>query len=141
MDKNSTVYVKVGDLKPGFVDVNTMVKVVNVGSPRVIFSRRDRSEHQIADALVGDETGSIILTLWERQIGKIKAGDTLEIKNGYTSLFKGSLRLNVGGRGTLEKVDKEIENVNLRNNLSEETHIRTPWRASERRPFRRRRRR
>lgn len=132
---------KVGDLKPGFVNVNTMVKVVNVGLPRVIFSRRDRSEHQIADALVGDETGSIILTLWEQQIGKIKAGDTLEIKNGYTSLFRGSIRLNVGGRGTLEKVDKEIENVNLKNNLSQETHIETPWVASEGRPFRKRRRR
>lgn len=141
MDKDPAVYVKVGDLKPGFVNINTIVKVVNVGSPRVIFSRRDRSERQIADALVGDETGSIILTLWEKQIREIKAGDTLEIRNGYTSLFKGSLRLNVGGKGILEKVDKEIENVNLRNNLSQEIHIETPWVASEGRPFRKRRRR
>jgi len=132
---------KVGDLKPGFANINTIVKVVNVGLPRVISSRRDRSERQIADAIVGDETGSIILTLWEKQIWKIKAGDTLEIKNGYTSLYRGSLRLNVGGQGTMEKVEKEIQNVNLRNNLSEETHIETPWVASEGRPFRKRRRR
>jgi len=141
LDKGSTVYLKVGDLKPGFMNINTIVKVVNVGLTQVISSRRDRSERQIADALVGDETGSVILTLWEQQIGRIKAGETLEIKNGYTSLFKGSLRLNVGGRGTLEKLDKEIENVNLRNNLSQETHIETPWFASESRPFRKRRRR
>ena len=31
---------------------NVVVKVLSVGLPRVIFSRRDRSEHRVAEAFV-----------------------------------------------------------------------------------------
>lgn len=45
MSKVSEGYVKVGALRPDFMNVNVVVKVINVGLPRVIFSRRGRSEH------------------------------------------------------------------------------------------------
>jgi len=141
MSKLSEGYMKVGALKPDFMNVNVVVKVLNVGLPRVIFSRRDRSEHRVAEAFVGDETGSVLLTLWGDQISRFKAGDVIEIRNGYTSLFKGSLRLNAGGRGMAEKVDKEIGEVNTRNNLSEQIHIKTPWSEPGGKPFKKQKRR
>jgi replication factor A1 len=134
-------YMKVESLKPSFRNVNLVVKIVNIGSSRSLFSRRSRRQHTLADAFVGDETGSVVMTLWDDQIGKFKAGDVVEMKDGYTSLYKGSLRLNVGRTGSIEKVDAQIGEVDTRNNLSETTHIKVPWRSSEARPFRRRKRR
>lgn len=90
---------------------------------------------------MGDETGLVLLTLWGDQIGRFKAGDIIEIRNGYTSLFKGSLRLNVGGQGTVEKVNKEMEEVNAKNNLSEQIHIKTPWSEPVGKPFKKQKRR
>jgi len=132
---------KVASLKPGLRNLDITVKIVNIGASRTIPSRRTGKEHLVAEALVGDETGSVILTLWDDQIKKFKAGDTIEIENGYTSIFKGSLRLNTGRSGKIEKTENEISEVNTQNNLSERAHIQIPWHLSESSPFRRRRRR
>lgn len=132
---------KVGALKPDLRNLSITVKIANVGNPRTVPSKRDQKQHLVAEALVGDETGSVVLTLWDDQINMFNPGDVVEIHGGYTTLFKGSLRLNIGRSGHAEKTDKEIGEVNTRNNLSERTHIQIPWHLSEGRPFRRRRRR
>jgi replication factor A1 len=132
---------KVGSFKPNLRNLDLIVKIVNIGPSRTVPSKSDQRQHLIAEALVGDETGSVVLTLWDKQINMFKAGDVVEIRGGYTTIFRGSLRLNIGRTGRIEKIDKEISEVNTRNNLSEKTHIQIPWHLSERRPFRRRRRR
>jgi len=137
---SSEEYSKVGSFKPNLQNLNTLVKIVNIGPSRAVPSKRTQRQHLIAEALVGDETGSVVLTLWDDQISRFKADDVVEIKGGYTTLFRGSLRLNIGRTGRIEKVDKEIGEVNTRNNLSERTYIQIPWHLSESGPFRRRRR-
>ena len=141
VNQASDEYAKVSSLKPGLRNLNMTVKIVNIGPSRTVSPRRGGKNHLVAEALVGDETGSIILTLWDEQIRKFKAGDTIEIKNGYTTIFKGSLRLNTGKTGKMEKAEKEIEKINTRNNLSEKAYIQIPWHLSESGPFRRKRRR
>ena len=136
MSEEEVEFVKVDALKPGLRNVNVTVKVVNIGEPRSVTSRRDISVHRVAEALVGDETGCVLLTLWDDQISVLNNGDVIEVKNGYTSLFSGFLRLNIGRRGTAEKVDRDIGEVNTENNLSEKRHEYRPARTS----FRRRRR-
>jgi len=140
MSEKEIEFVKVDALKPSLRKVNVAVRVVDIGEPRSITSRRDYSVHRVAEALVGDETGCVLLNLWDDQISVFNKGDVTEIKNGYTSLFRGFLRMNIGRRGTVEKVDKEIGEVNTENNLSKEMHESFLYRPS-RIPFRRRRRR
>jgi len=70
------------------------------------------------DALVGDETGCLYLTLWDDNIDKINEGDTVTINNGYVSLFKGSMRLNIGRYGSFKPAEAPIAEVNQANNLS-----------------------
>ena len=132
---------KIGNLKHNLQNLNLTVKILNIGSSRGVPSRNEQRQHWIAEAIVGDETGTVILTLWDEQIRMFKANDVIEIKGGYTTLFKGSLRLNVGRNSRLVKTDKEIIEVNTKNNLSEATHIQIPWALSEARPFKSRRRR
>jgi replication factor A1 len=114
----AAVDVKVENLDPESRQVNVTVKVVSKGQPRETTSRRDGSTHRVVDALVGDETGSVYLTLWDDNIDKVKENETIAVKNGYVSLFRGSMRLNVGRYGSLETGAQPIENVNADNNLS-----------------------
>ncbi len=132
---------KIGGLVHNLQNLNLTVKILNIGSSRGVPSRNEQRQHWIAEAIVGDETGTVILTLWDEQIRMFKANDVIEIKGGYTTLFKGSLRLNVGRSSRIAKTNKEITEVNTKNNLSERTHIQIPWALSEARPFKSRRRR
>jgi len=141
MSEEPTDLVKVGTLKSNLTNLKVVVKILSIGEPRIISSRRDRSEHRVTEAGVGDETGCVLLTLWDNQIDALNIGDVYEIKNAYTNLYHGSLRLNMGKYGTAEKVETDIEEVNTKNNLSAERHRDTSWRSASTRPYRRRRRR
>ena len=110
--------IKVGELGLGLRGVNVVVKVVSKGDVNEVYSRRDGSMHRVSDVLVGDETGSIILTAWDENIDRLIEGNTIVVRNGYTSIFRGSMRLNVGRFGSIEDSDIEIGDVNLDNNLS-----------------------
>jgi len=140
---------KIGELTPSSRQVNIIVKAVSKSEVRNITSGRDYSIHRVADALVGDETGCVYLTLWDDNIDKINEGDTISIKNGYVNLFRGSMRLNIGRYGSFELVEESpISEVNTENNLSskqyEQERRYQPRRESygygrERRDYRRRR--
>ncbi len=112
---------KVEELNPGSKWFTITVKVLEVNEEKTVFSRRDGNEHRVADALVGDETGTVYLSLWDEDIDKVKEkeGSSITIKNGYVTVYKGSMRLSVGRFGQIEDSEKEIENVNRENNVSE----------------------
>ena len=84
-------HVKVDLLKPRMRNVNATVKIISKGEAREITLRRDYTVHSIAEALVGDETGGVLLNLWDKQIYEFDENDVVEIRNGYTSLFRGFL--------------------------------------------------
>ncbi|MBS7619223.1 hypothetical protein KEJ21_01050 [Candidatus Bathyarchaeota archaeon] len=114
---------KIGELNSYSRGVNTLVKVVSMTETREVTSRMDQSTHRVADALVGDDTGSIYLTLWDDAIDQVKEQQFLNIKNAYVTLFRGSMRLNLGRYGSLEEVDTgPFEEVNLDNNLSSRSY-------------------
>jgi replication factor A1 len=107
------------DLRVGSRGININLKVAQKLEEREVVSRLDNSTHKVADLLVGDETGCIILVLWDEMIDQVKVNDAIRVENGYTSIFKGSLRLNVGRYGKLLKGTVEVTSVNTGNNLSE----------------------
>ncbi|NIO36546.1 single-stranded DNA-binding protein, partial [Candidatus Bathyarchaeota archaeon] len=84
---------------------------------------RDYAVHRVADALVGDETGCVVLTLWDDNIDKIKDEATLRVTNGYINLFRGNMRLNIGRYGSFDVLDESpITEVNTENNLSDKRY-------------------
>ncbi|MDI6904270.1 MAG: OB-fold nucleic acid binding domain-containing protein [Candidatus Bathyarchaeia archaeon] len=128
------VDVKVGELTPTSRAVNVIAKVVSKSEVRSIAAGRDGAPHRVCDALVGDETGCVYLTLWDDNIEKVNEGDTISVKNGYVNLFRGNMRLNVGRYGILEVAEEALEGeVNTKNNLSTKVY------EQPRRPFRERR--
>ena len=127
--------VKVETLTPNSRGVNTIVKIVSKGEIRSV-TGRDYSVRRVTDALVGDETGCLYMTLWDEKIDALNEGDTLQITNGYINLFRGNMRINVGKYGSYEVLeDSPIEEVNTENNLSDkryeqERRYRRPYRQS-----------
>lgn len=79
--------------------------------------------------MVEDETGWMYLTLWDDDIDVAGVGDTVRIRNGYVKLFKGSMHLTVGRRGTLEAVDDVIPlpRNTLRHRPKKQQHPPSPY--------------
>jgi replication factor A1 len=114
--------IKIETLTPNSRGVNTIVKVVSKGEVRSV-TGRDYSVRRVADALVGDETGCVYMTLWDDKIDAINEGATLNITNGYINLFRGNIRLNIGKYGSYELVeDSPIDEVNTENNVSDKKY-------------------
>jgi len=109
---------KVKDLTPRSNKVNVLVKVTGVGEPKEIPNRFGGEAKKVAEAKVGDETGTIILSLWQDQIESVNEGDVLSIENGYVSLVRGHMHLNVGKYGRMTKSDKDIPDVNMEVDVS-----------------------
>jgi len=119
-ESSSTIVEKtVGELEPRMSEVNITIKVMSKTDTREVPSRFDGSILKVADALVGDNTGTILMTLWNDDIDKVNKDETISIKNGKTSLFRGSMRLKVGKYGNIEPAEKTITEVNEENNLSD----------------------
>ncbi len=121
--------VKISGLDPYSKQVNATVKVVQKGEARETVSRQDGTTHRVLDALVGDETGVIYMTLWDDNIDKVNEGETLKVNNGYVRPFRGSMRLNIGRYGTLEPAEAPLGDVNTQNNLSDKLVEERPYRS------------
>jgi replication factor A1 len=112
----------VADLKPQMKNLVITFQVVELGEEREVSSRNDGATHRVLDAIVGDTTGTVAVPLWDDNIDNVEVGSTYLLKNGYTGLFRGNLRLNVGKYGELSDAEETIEEVNMENDMSEEEH-------------------
>ncbi len=90
-------------LREGEDNVDIKVRVISVEPPKTIHTQR--GDRTISEAIVGDETGRIKLTAWGQQAGKLNEGDAVELKGAWTTSFKGQVQLNIGGRGSIQKID------------------------------------
>jgi replication factor A1 len=96
--------------------------VISIGEQREIESRRDGSSHRVCDITVGDSSGTVQVPLWDDTIDEVEENTTYNLTNGYTGLFRGNLRLNVGRYGKLEASDDGIEEINMDVDMSAEEH-------------------
>ncbi|MFX1565435.1 MAG: single-stranded DNA-binding protein [Promethearchaeota archaeon] len=118
----------VADLRPSMKSLNITFKVVEKGEEREVTSRKDGETHRVLDARAGDSTGTVIISLWDDMIDTVEQDKSYRLENGYTSLFQGHLRLNIGRYGELKDADSDIEEVDMDNDLSAAEHERPPRR-------------
>lgn len=109
---------KIAGLKPRQAVDEVSFKVIELGEERTT-----SGGNRVVEALVGDETGVVKFTLWNAEISMVEVGKTYSLKNGYVTLFRGSMRLTIGRNGELNLSDSEIEDVNLENNMSEKKYL------------------
>ncbi|SFR32656.1 MULTISPECIES: single-stranded DNA binding protein [Halorubrum] len=104
---------RVEDLTLGASDVDLVGQVLDTDSIRT-FDRDDGSEGRVANLTVGDETGRVRVTLWDDKADladEFEPGEVVEVGDGYVRERDGDLELHVGDRGTVERVDEDVEYV------------------------------
>lgn len=106
--------------------INAVVKVVEKKDEKDIVSRIDGATHKVAEFLVGDPSGSIIMSLWDDAISQVEIGKTYQIENARVIVFNNSMRLSPGRLGKISPASEDIE-ANTQNNVSEK-HVERPFR-------------
>jgi len=119
--RTKPVFVQVKDLSPASVGFNVIVKV---GEIKPIMNRLnlDGTRLRISEAVVGDATGSIILSLRNDQIALVGEGDGLILRNAKIDMVNnGYMRVAIDRWGVIEKVTEEQVQfeINKGENLSE----------------------
>ena len=112
---------KISELKPYDKNINVFFEVVSIGESRSVTNQRSGDTHEVADIIVGDETGTMILSAWNETIDELEVGKTYKLNNGYVNLFRGHMRLAIGRYGELETSDDPLPGeINLEVNRSDE---------------------
>ncbi|MGY5877105.1 MAG: hypothetical protein RTU30_15240 [Candidatus Thorarchaeota archaeon] len=121
-DDREPIEATVAELKPRMKNVTISFKVLETGEEREVSSRDSGETHRVLDAVVGDSTAIVSVPLWDANIDSVEIGNTYILKNGYTGLFRGNLRLNIGRYGELSASEDDIEEVNKEVDMSAEEH-------------------
>ena len=100
-------YKIIDDLKPGLKSLNIIIKCISKNQERKVISKNNGKTSRVNEALVGDSTGCIYLTLWDDDIDKMEIDHIYKLKSVFTKLFMGSLRLNIGRFGSFKELNSE----------------------------------
>ncbi|MBN1170216.1 DNA-binding protein [Candidatus Micrarchaeota archaeon] len=92
----------ISELKPGTGNVNLEVEVVSKDNEREI--NKYGRKLKVANFTVKDDSGSIVLVLWNEQIDQVKEGGKIKIENGYVNEWQGAAQLTLGKFGKLEAI-------------------------------------
>ena len=104
----------VSDLIVGMNSINLAGEIIELDKPKSLHSRWGEN-CVVANALIGDDTGTVKLVLWGGQADSVSVGDKVQIVNARMRVFKGEKQLQVGRNGAV-KVEREqsIATVGLR---------------------------
>lgn len=100
--------VKIADIKErsGIRGISIDVEVVDKPKPKTIVTRFG-NELYVADLTIKDDSGEMILTLWNEDIDKVSKGSWIVIDDGFTNIFRGTVKLNISRQGKLIELCNE----------------------------------
>jgi replication factor A1 len=98
---------KIKDLSMGSSRVSVEGVVVSKSEPRNVKTKMGE-DAQVADCVIEDDSGKIVMSLWNNQIEQVNEGDQVRVENGYVTSFRSELRLNVGRYGKLYVNNKAV---------------------------------
>ena len=102
-------HLKIENLRVGMKKINVSAEVLQVSEPSKVHTQF-RDNAVVSNAVVGDETGKVLLCLWDQQINSVHVGDCIEIKNAHVAMFKGEKQLRLGKNGKICLAQKTLEN-------------------------------
>ena len=97
-----------GEVTAGASDVSILGRVLETSEPRTF--DRDDGEGKVANIAVGDETGWVRVALWDERaddVSSLTDGDVVRVRDGYARERDGGVEVNVGSRGTVERVEED----------------------------------
>jgi replication factor A1 len=101
-------HIKIANLRVGMKKINVTAEVLQTTEPAKVHTQF-RDNAIVSNAAVGDETGKVLLCLWDQQIDSVHTGDYIEIKNAHVAMFKGEKQLRLGKNGTITILERPLE--------------------------------
>lgn len=93
---------KVEELRNGMSNVTVEGMILEKSHARLVRSKRHYWRTlSVASAGFGDETGRLVLTLWNNQIKMVSVGDRIRVENGYVGSYRGVNQLSTGKSGRI----------------------------------------
>ncbi|MFC1486618.1 OB-fold nucleic acid binding domain-containing protein [Thermoproteota archaeon] len=92
---------QIKDIKDGQQKIELTAEVIDKSEERNGISKVTDEAFRVANATIKDDSGTILLTLWNEQIEQVRVGDKVQISNGYVRSFRDVLQLNSGKYGSL----------------------------------------
>ncbi len=90
------------------------VKVLSLEEPRAMDNGT-----MICEGLVGDETGTVIMSFWNDECEEVNNGMTIDLKDARANLVRGHMRISLGKKGSMKEADTPLETVKESVNLSD----------------------
>ena len=100
-------HVKIGDLREGMKKINVIAEVLQTTEPSKVHTQF-RDNALVSNAVIGDETGKVMLCLWDQQVNSVSMGDHIEVRNVHVASFKGEKQLRLGKNGTITRLEKPL---------------------------------
>ena len=83
---------KIKDIQPG-IGIDIIEATVKELKEIREFSRFGKPG-KVREAVIEDETGEIILVLWDEMVEKYDEGDRVKVINAYAKSFRGNIQIN-----------------------------------------------
>lgn len=90
---------KISEVTSASKNVSVEGKIVKLDKARVVSTRY--GQRRVANAQLQDDSGSIKLSLWEKEIDQVAEGKTVAIENGYVSEWNKELQISTGRNGKI----------------------------------------
>ncbi len=105
---------KIDELTPRTGRVNMPVKVLSLEEPRSMDNGT-----VICEGLVGDETGTVIMSFWNDECETVENGMTIDLKDARANLVRGYMRISLGKKGSMTVSKTSLESIKENVNLSD----------------------
>lgn len=91
---------KINELRVRMNRVSLRAQITEIPPRQRIHTRMGDTAY-VSNVRIADETGSILLSLWNTQIDKVHVGDRIAITKGYVARYAGTLQLRLRKNSTL----------------------------------------
>ena len=105
---------KIDELTPRTGRISMPVKILSLEEPRAMDNGT-----VICEGLVGDETGTVIMSFWNDECETVKDGMTISLKDARANLVRGHMRISLGKHGSMEKAKSEFDIIKESVNISD----------------------
>ncbi|MCE8423811.1 MAG: replication factor A [Candidatus Methanoperedens sp.] len=103
---------RINEIKSGANGLNVVGKIIDMGTVKT-FQRKDGGTGKVRNITIGDPTGKMRLTLWDKKADEpgFKTGDSVAIMNAGAreNTFSNQTELQLGSNGSIVKSDAAID--------------------------------
>jgi len=96
---SSGKFLQVKDLEPNQKGFSLVVIVLEISKPT-----QTKDGHEVRSVRIADKTGSVNLSVWNEFGAVLREGDILRMTGCFTQIWKNSLQIKIGPKGTITKL-------------------------------------